>query len=140
MNKVGNTAAAEAYIKSAMTHVQAHYCHPSLGTKIAIQTLGKIKHYAGHNLESSGAHLREMWNTTLAELQGAHMMVYLAYDEKTSGSVGVASGPCICRDSYWDKYKACLVEWHWSYAEAGLVKENLMLSSDVFGYTQYGGP
>ena len=80
--KVGGTAAAaESYIKSALPHVQASYCHKSLGTKISIQRIGDIKHYSGRSLQATGAKLREMWDTTLSDLGTADLMMYMGYDK-----------------------------------------------------------
>ena len=79
--KVGGTnAAAEAYIKSALPHVQVSYCHSSLGTKISIQRIGDIKHYSGRNLQATGAKLEEMWETTKADLGTADLMMYMGYE------------------------------------------------------------
>ena len=79
--KVGGTsAAAEAYIKSTMPHVQVSYCHSSLGTKITVQRIGDIKHYSGRNLQATGAKLQEMWDTTKADLGTADLMMYMGYE------------------------------------------------------------
>ena len=79
--KVGGTAAAaEAYIKSTMPHVQVSYCHSSLGTKILIQRIGDIKHYSGRNLQATGAKLQEMWETTKSDLGTADLMMYMGYE------------------------------------------------------------
>ena len=81
MAKVGGTAAAaEAYIKSTMPHVQVSYCHSSLGTKILIQRIGDIKHYSGRNLQATGAKLQEMWETTKSDLGTADLMMYMGYE------------------------------------------------------------
>merc|ERR1712111_327533 len=73
----GTTAAAESYIKSALPHVQAHYCQKSLGTKIALERVGEIKHYSGRSLQATGAKLQEMWDTTMAGLGSADLMMYM---------------------------------------------------------------
>jgi hypothetical protein len=79
--KVGGTkAAAEAYIKSALPHVQVSYCHSSLGTKIHIQRIGDIKHYSGRSLQATGAKCEEMGPTTASELGTADLMMYMGYD------------------------------------------------------------
>ena len=81
MAKVGGTnAAAEAYIKSALPHVQVSYCHSSLGTKIHIQRIGDIKHYSGRSLKATGAKCEEMGPTTASELGTADLMMYMGYD------------------------------------------------------------
>ena len=81
MAKVGGTAAAaEAYIKSTMPHVQVSYCHSSLGTKILVQRIGDIKHYSGRSLQATGAKCNEMGPTTASELGTADLMMYMGYD------------------------------------------------------------
>ena len=79
--KVGGTnAAAEAYIKSALPHVQVSYCHSSLGTKISVQRIGDIKHYSGRSLQATGAKLEEMMGTTRSDLGTADLMMYMGYE------------------------------------------------------------
>ena len=78
--KVGGAAAAENYIKSTMPHIQASYCHKSLGTKIHVQRIGDMKHYSGRTLTATGPKLQEMWDTTKTDLNGADLMVYLGYE------------------------------------------------------------
>ena len=82
LNKVGGSAAqAESYIKSALPHVQAAYCHESLGTKISIQRIGDIKHYSGRSLQATTDKLKEMWDPTLEDLGTADLIMYMGYDE-----------------------------------------------------------
>ena len=82
MAKVGGTAdKAEAYVRSTLPHVQAKYCHKSLGTKIYIQRVGDIKHYAGESLQATAGKLIEMWDTTMADLGTADLMLYMGYEK-----------------------------------------------------------
>ena len=37
----------EKYIGNIWTHVQAYYCHPSLGSKVKVERVGAIKHIEG---------------------------------------------------------------------------------------------
>ena len=37
----------ENYIGKIWTHVQAYYCHPSLGSKVQVDRVGAITHIAG---------------------------------------------------------------------------------------------
>ena len=46
MGKLGSAAAVENYWNSAAPHLQARYCHASLGVKIRIERIGNLKHYA----------------------------------------------------------------------------------------------
>merc|ERR550539_408168 len=51
--KLGSASAVEAYWNAAAPHLQAKYCHNSLGTKIKIERIGKFKHYAGKTFTAS---------------------------------------------------------------------------------------
>jgi len=115
----GTTAAAESYIKSALPHVQAHYCQKSLGTKIAIERVGDIKHYSGRSLQATGAKLQEMWDTTMADLGSADLMMYMGYENEYYGTVGIAWGKTVCIHSSGNKYKESINEWRKTHAEAG---------------------
>jgi len=116
--KVGGTAAAENYIKSTMPHIQASYCHKSLGTKIHVQRIGDMKHYSGRTLTATGPKLQEMWDTTKTDLNGADLMVYLGYESNYVGTVGIAWGKVVC-ETTGDQYKSSINEWRKTHAEAG---------------------
>merc|ERR1712038_1212110 len=117
--KVGGAAAAENYIKSTMPHIQASYCHKSLGTKIHVQRIGDIKHYSGRTLTATEAKLVEMWDTTTTDLNGADLMVYLGYESNYVGTVGIAWTKVVCIHTTGDKYKSSINEWRKTHAEAG---------------------
>jgi len=117
----GTTAAAEAYIKSTMPHVQVSYCHSSLGTKISIQRIGDIKHYSGRNLQATGAKLQEMGETTRSDLGTADLMMYMGYESDYYGTVGIAWGKVVCNSAAYNHYKESINEWRNTHAEAGHV-------------------
>jgi len=120
--KVGGTnAAAEAYIKSALPHVQVSYCHSSLGTKIHIQRIGDIKHYSGRSLQATGAKCEEMGPTTASELGTADLMMYMGYDSDYFGTVGIAAFQVACIHSSGNRQKLSINEWRKTHAEAGHV-------------------
>ena len=74
--KVGSNAAATTYWQNALVHVQAHYCHSSLGSKIKISTLS-VNHISGTKLTASVASAQAMESSNSARLQGADLMVYM---------------------------------------------------------------
>merc|ERR1712166_1609244 len=120
--KVGGTnAAAEAYIKSALPHVQVSYCHSSLGTKIHIQRIGDIKHFSGRSLQATGAKCNEMGPTTASELGTADLMMYMGYDSDYFGTVGIAAFQVACIHSSGNRQKLSINEWRKTHAEAGHV-------------------
>jgi hypothetical protein len=92
-----------------------------LGTKIVIQRIGDIKHYSGKNLKATGDHLKVMWDTTVADLGGADLMMYMAYDSDYYGTVGIAWGKVVCNSAGYNKYKESINEWRKTHAEAGHV-------------------
>ena len=119
--KVGGDDQAKAYIEASLPHVQASFCHASLGSKLVIQRIGDIKYYQGKSLQATGAKLQEMWDTTVAELQGADLMMYMGWEEAYSGTVGIAWGKVVCIHSSANKYKESINEWRNTHAEAGHV-------------------
>lgn len=122
LSKVGGSAGdAEAYIESSLPHVQASFCHESLGTKIVIQRIGDIKHYSGKSLQATGAKLSEMFDDTAKDLNGADLMMYMGYDTALWGTVGIAWGKVVCDHSYYNKYKSSINEWRPTHAAAGHV-------------------
>jgi len=121
--KVGGTdAKAEAYWKKAATHLQAWFCHSSLGTKIKLTTLS-MKHYKGLKLTAAETDDIRMVNTTIKDLNGADLMVYFAFDKtgvNANGPAGVAHLGGVCDTRPWgtpeiwdvyDGYKHSITQW-----------------------------
>jgi hypothetical protein len=73
---VGSNAAANTYWQNALVHVQAHFCHSSLGSKIKISTLS-VNHLSGTKLTASEASATSMESSNPSKLQGADLMVYM---------------------------------------------------------------
>ena len=80
MNQLGGASQTEAYIASIWTHLQANYCHSSLGSKVLVERLPGIKHYAGMNLKPDAASLQSMFTNTENDLNGADLMVYIGFN------------------------------------------------------------
>ncbi len=110
---------AEEYIDEAFTHVQASYCHPSLGTKITIERMGKPKHYEGKELQATEDKLIEMYDITKEDLRGADLMFYIGYEYEQHGTIGLAYTGRICITG--DQYKQSINEWRSTTAQAGFV-------------------
>merc|ERR1712153_248401 len=104
--KVGGTSQAEAYIADTWPHIQVSYCHSSLGSKVLVERLPGIKHYAGKTLVASGAKLNEMFDLTVSDIGSADLMLYMGYDTAYYGTVGIAWSPVVCDPSYYNKYKS----------------------------------
>ena len=76
MNKAGNKQWAEYRIAQAFTHVQAYYCHSSLGTKIQLQRYS-IKHYNENWCNHDGtACLKYACRHNPSDMQGVDDMVF----------------------------------------------------------------
>lgn len=118
LNQVGSVSEAESYIEAVLPHVQAFFCHESLGTQVKIERIGDIKHYEGKNLQATGEKLAEMIPDTKADLNGADLMMYMGYDTEYYGTVGMAWGNVICASLPYKGYKSSINEWRETHASA----------------------
>ena len=118
---MGGASKAEAYIASTWPHIQVSYCHSSLGSKVLVERLTGIKHYAGKNLVASSAKLEEMFTDTANDLGSADLMLYMAYDTEYYGTVGIAWSPVVCDPSGANKYKSSINEWRQTHVAAAHV-------------------
>ena len=84
MAKLGSASEVEAYWNAAAPHLQARYCHSTLGTKIKIERIGNFKHYADKTMIASSASLASMQADTAADLGSADLMTYMCHDEGNS--------------------------------------------------------
>jgi hypothetical protein len=75
--KLGSASAVEAYWNAAAPHLQARYCHSTLGTQIRIERVGNFKHYAGKSLTASGASLQLMFDDTANDMGNADLIAYM---------------------------------------------------------------
>ena len=111
MAHLGSASAVEAYWNAAAPHLQARYCHNTLGTKIKIERIGNFKHYAGKTFTASTG-LNLMKDATEADLGSADLMVYMCHDTSSLyGTIGIAYRPVICDHSSANKYKESINEW-----------------------------
>ena len=85
----GSTSHVEAYIKAFWTHLQANFCHSSLGSKVFVERLPGIKHYVGETITRKS--LGNMMPHTEADLNGADLMLFVG-----TGGGGVAWVGVIC--------------------------------------------
>ena len=76
-----------------------------MGSKVLVERLPGIKHYAGKTLVASGEKLREMFDLTVSDIGSADLMLYMGYDTAYYGVVGIAYKPAVCDPSYYNKYK-----------------------------------
>jgi len=74
----------EKYIQKIWPHVQAYFCHASLGSKVQVERAAGIKHYKGKSLKcdpeaAAQASLKGMEATTMADLGDANLMLYFGF-------------------------------------------------------------
>ena len=87
MAHLGNKHEAEEYWKKTEPHLQARYCHFSLGMKIKIESLHSPTHYNGKVLTPDKSSIYEMGDITENEIKNNNvdLMVYM-----TRGNNGTA--------------------------------------------------
>ena len=112
LTKMGSEDAVSKLINSVMTHVQAYYCHASLGSKLKLQQTG-VKYYKEPGWEASGKtlnRLTEIMNDDFANSE-ARLFVGLTYDDEKHGKNNWAGLACIwaaCNVRAWEN---SISEW-----------------------------
>ena len=119
LDKTGSHDNAEAYIHSTMPHVQALYCHSSLGTKIQLEIVGEIKHYAGIYLWATEVKEEEMREITEEDLGDADLMVYMGHNYEDPGPGGVAYLGTACLPPNENAIKSSINEWGPHHSDMG---------------------
>jgi hypothetical protein len=127
LTKLGSADAVVSYWNAAAPHLQARYCHSSLGTKIKVERIGDFKHHAGKTITASGASLQAMFDDTVADLGDADLIAYMCHDTSSLyGTIGIAYRPVICDHSSANKYKESINEWRpTSVAFGGLLAHEI---------------
>ena len=120
MEHLGTSDAVETYWNAALPHLQAHYCHSTLGTKIHIETLG-FKHYEGRNLTASSQSLNDMWSTTFEDRGNADLIVYMCNDTTVGGAVGIAVVGSACNPN--SSGQMSINEWRTTASSFGFVRQ-----------------
>ena len=151
MNQLGGVSQTEAYIASIWTHLQVNYCHSTLGSKVLVERLPGIKHYAGMNLKGDDASLQSMFTNTENDINGADLMLYMGFiGAGYSSGGGISYLAVVCNNGY-DKYKQSINNYGQSHSAMGEllaheVGHNLGMAHDHAiqhggdGSTGSGGP
>ena len=119
---------------AAHVHMQARYCHSSLGTKIRIDRLGGLKYLSNSRApsltaQSMTSHKNALKRFTKSHIGGADLMVYIVHDEKKRrGTRGVAYRSVACTRS---SVKFSVNEYQSSSALFGEVSSTKM-SLEIF--------
>merc|ERR1711971_926113 len=93
-SKLKSKTKVNKYINAIWTHLQANFCHNSLGSKILVQRYSTIKHYVGKNIRkvSGPRGLEGMETTTARNLGKADLMLYLGVDRSCTSVSGSCGG------------------------------------------------
>ena len=109
--KLGSKNAVIAYWNDAAPHLQARYCHVTLGTKIKVERVGKFE-YFDKKIVASDAGLETVMNNAKEVIGSADLVVYMAHDETSSdGTIGIAWSPVVCEPSQFNSQKTSINEW-----------------------------
>jgi len=127
LTKLGSPSAVEDYWNAAAPHLQARYCHSTLGTQIKVERIGNFKHYSGKTITASSASLKTMYDDTVADLGSADLIAYMCHDTSSLyGVIGIAYRPVVCDHSSANKYKESINEWRpTSVAYGGLLAHEI---------------
>ena len=110
MKKLGSKDKIIEYWNAAAPHLQAKFCHPSLGTKIKIDRIGDFVYAEGKTIKAQYSDLQIMMPFTKQNLEGADLMVHLCSDPNYCPlSPGYTYAGMACND--YDAAKQVLIEW-----------------------------
>ena len=108
---MGSKKAVIAYWNAAAPHLQARYCHVTLGTKIKIERIGDFK-YFDKEIVASNEYLQKIRSNAKKVIGDADLVVYMAHDETSSdGTIGIAWSPVVCESSQFNSQKTSINEW-----------------------------
>ena len=109
--KLGDEAGVITYWNSAAPHIQARYCHETLGTKIKVERIGSFG-YFDQKIVASGAGLETVKSNAAQVIGSADLVVYMANDETSLwGTIGIAWVPVVCSSSGSNPWKTSINEW-----------------------------
>ena len=87
LEELGSQANILEYWNSAAPHLQARFCHTSLGTKIKIERIGNLELFP-YKIGGVGAWQEAMWDFTVQILEPADLVVYISCVEGAPGCGG----------------------------------------------------
>ena len=112
--KYGYHSNAQAYIRSLLPHLQADFCHSSLGTQVKIQVEGDFIFYEGMFVEPTEYGIESMKETTEKDLGDADLMLYMvALCDQSLGTRedcygGIAYISTVCIETKKNQFKQSL--------------------------------
>ena len=100
--RLGNHNAVKSYYDSAHVHLQASYCHSSLGSKIKIERVGDLSFFEVKEQISAGPKgTLAVSDFTLNNIGNADLIIYLT-DNDNNGYAGIAPIGTLCVPSEWN--------------------------------------
>ena len=143
LNRLGSKEKVIEYWKNAEPHLQARYCHASLGTKIKIERVAYkgIYEFApinGH-LEATEEMLRLLQEPTKFILGDADLVVYMANDVHNTYS-GYSNLATVCAN--WagsEKDKATINQWQYYPSRFGAVS-TISIGIQIFYFLIFISP
>ena len=103
LEKLGNANNVKAYWNAAAPHMQAHYCHNTLGTKIKVERIGNFE-YFNQAIVASSVSLETVKSNARQVIGSADLVVYMAHDPSSLyGTIGITWVPVICSGSLYEQ-------------------------------------
>jgi len=98
--RLGNHNAVKSYYDSAHVHLQASYCHSSLGSKIKIERVGDLSFFeVKEQISACPKGTLAVSDFTLNNIGNADLIIYLT-DNDNTGFIGYAPIGTVCVPSY----------------------------------------
>jgi len=107
--KLGSHKAVKSFYDSAHVHLQAAFCHVSLGTKIKLERLGEVSEYKpknGKKLLANDQGLFDASDFTLKNIGKADLIIYIT-DNLKDNLLGIAPLATLCKPSF-TSHEVCL--------------------------------
>jgi len=99
--RLGGHKAVKSYYDSAHVHLQASYCHSSLGSKIKIERVGDVSFFkVKEQISASPKGTLAVSDFTLNNIGNADLIIYLT-DNDNTGFAGYAPIATVCVPSFY---------------------------------------
>jgi len=97
--RLGSLKALKAFYDSAHVHLQAVFCHVSLGSKIKLERVGDLSLYErkeGRQLLATDQGMKDVTDFTLKNIGNANLVIYITdNDKKDSNGIAPIASLCI---------------------------------------------
>ena len=112
MKHLGSKEKVVEYWNAAAPHMQAKYCHNSLGTKVKVERIDEIG-FVNYNLKADLSSLLRVHKFNEESLGDADLIIYMVLDNPSVsyGTIGIAWVGVVCTPRIDDDRKASINEW-----------------------------